>query len=939
MIASSELSAEFLPAREDAGADVLDQTCINLVIGDVTPVSRIGRYELLRKLGEGGMGAVYLARDPDTGASVALKVLSDACLNLPEARSRFEKEARLLKKAENPFLANMLELGTDGSTRFLVMEFVPGGDLRRWLKERPQVEEDTALEIIGDLCRALLPVHAQGMVHRDIKPENILLSEFPASGRPSIKLTDFGLARQIDQSESLKLTRTGALLGTPYYMAPEQFKGTGEFTAATDIYALGITLYELLAGRRPFQASDPILLATAHCFDLPPDLRKFAPHVTEGTMRLVTRMLAKNPAERPRDAAALLEEIAERQRGGLASLDLHPLLPEHNPAQLLEANFEWQLESSAEDLWPLVSNTDRFNRAAGIPPVTYDIVSDDEGNPQKFGHFRLGGVAVRWKEHPFEWIEGRRFSILREFPTGPFVWFLSIVELQPRIQGGTILKHQVRILPRNLAGRLLARLEVGIKGKRNLDRIYRRIDHTLSAHAANRIDPFEQPRAASRLQTRRRQQLLDGLRDAGICDRVVGCLEDLLAHAAPQELARIRPNAVARQHGLDEQEFVTACLQGTRLGLLTMHWELLCPSCRIASDARDTLREIDQHAHCEACQFDFAVDFGTSIELVFRAHPEVRLSDARVYCNGGPGNFPHVAAQIHLAPRERMVVPLALEAGRYVLRGPRLPYTIPLEVNAREGAQSASLRCAPSGREPMAVLRAGSQQLTIDNQFSETQLIRIERLVARTDVLSSADATAHPLFRTLFPHEVLAPGRLVNLAVTTFLVVQLDGLEGVFQENGDAAAWSLLQDYDRSVARSLIARGGTIIREQTGLVLATFPDAAAAIDAARGTAIELHSRLPGREWSLSGALHRGSALVTTDRQQIQYFGAAIQEVLRLAREARPGCFHVSATLQADPAVMDLSGSQLQNDAERDLSSCGSGSVARFSTYLPPLTRV
>jgi serine/threonine protein kinase len=129
-------------------------------------VRQLGRYEVVRKLGEGGMGAVFLARDTATGEQVALKVLSDACLKQPGAFERFEKEARLLEEAHNPHIANMLDLGSDGDTRFLVMEFVDGCDLRRWLDNRGQLDETTALDIVSDLCRALSSIHSRGMVHQ-----------------------------------------------------------------------------------------------------------------------------------------------------------------------------------------------------------------------------------------------------------------------------------------------------------------------------------------------------------------------------------------------------------------------------------------------------------------------------------------------------------------------------------------------------------------------------------------------------------------------------------------------------------------------------------------------------------------------------------------------------------------------------------------------------
>lgn len=900
--------------------EALDKTCINALppkVQQPAMARKLGRYEVVRKLGEGGMGAVFLAIDTSTGEQVALKVLSEACLRQPGAFERFEKEARLLEEAHNPHIANMLDVGSDGETRFLVMEFVDGCDLRRWLDTREQLDETTALDIVGDLCRALSSIHSRGMVHRDIKPENVLVCKSDGPGRPVVKLTDFGLARHVNQSDSLKLTQTGALLGTPYYMAPEQFKGTGEVSAATDVYALGITLFELLSGRRPFTASDPIKLATAHCFDMPPDLRKLAASVTDGVADLVLRMLSKNPANRPPDAASLLEEILQLQSGRAAQLVLHPTLPDHDAAKVLVATFEWELASAPADLWPYVSNTDRFNQAAGIPPVAYEIVREDNGKVRKFGQFRMAGMTIRWEEHPFEWVEGHRFSILREFATGPFVWFLSTVEMQDRPEGGTHLKHHVKILPRSLAGRMLAGLEVGIKGRRNLDRIYRRIDATIgaSSQSQNVIDHFQTPAGPSRVQRLRLRSLLDELRAAGVSDAIVAAFQNLLTNSAPQDLARLRPYAVARRFGLPEREVVDAFLHGVRHGLLTMSWDLICPACRLAADAKQTLREIDQHANCSACQADFKVDFGSSIELVFKAHPEIRTADSKLYCNGGPGNFPHVVAQVTLEPGERLLLTLSLDSGSYLVRGPRLPYTVPIEIDSCEGVRHGSIRCVPGlNRQPSVLLRSGHQQLTLENSFADRQLIRIERNVRRTDALTAAEATSLPLFRRQFPHETLDPDQLIQLATSTFLVVQLDHLDEVFRNHGDSGAYSRVREFVQAATRRVHLNAGSVIDEQPGLLLANFPDVVAAYQTVRETLKDLVSRHPEHHSSLSGSIHRGSALVTSDRSGIRYFGATVNDTVKLSRRSPVGKLLLTYDAWSDP-----------------------GAVATLADHLEPLT--
>ena len=899
----------------------LEKTCVSSVPVQVrSPVpatlerTKFGRYEVLKKLGEGGMGVVYHAIDIAAGQEVALKVLSAGFLSQPDALRRFEKEARLLEEAKNPHVANLIDVGMEGDLRYLVMEFVQGGDLRHWMKKAEIVDETSSLEIIGDLCRALVTAHAKGMVHRDIKPENVLLDDRDSSQRPVVKLTDFGLARHVDQTESLKLTQTGALLGTPYYMSPEQFTGAQEISPATDVYALGVTFFELMTGRRPFTASDPIQLATAHCFDTPPDVRTMNPRLSDAAADLVRRMLAKHPGQRPPDASAVLEEILRLQSGDSSAFVVHPALPPHDLSKLYTAEFEWELESTAEALWPFVSNTDRFNQAAGLPAVTYESTTDPDGRAHKFGQFRLAGLTVKWEEHPFEWIEGQRFSVLREFPAGPFVWFMSTVELAPMPSGKTRLKHLVKIQPRGMIGRMLAQFEVGAKGKRNLNRIYRRIDATVSGRlSASRVtDAFAETTSLKRVQQQRLEQRLEAWAAAGTSPQIVDTFNELIRNSAPQDLARIQPYVVAHRFDLPANDVVDACLRAVPLGLLTLHWDIICPSCRLAADVKSTLREIEEHANCSACQLKFDIEFGRSLELVFRTHPDVRSVDAKKYCAGGPGNFPHVVAQVRLSPSERVLLPLSLKTGSYIARGPILPYAVPIEVEADSGPRHGQIRCVPgTNRTPLTLMRAGHQNLALENFFPNEQLIRIERTASRSQALTAARATALPVFRELFPEQTLSPGRLVEIATSNFLAIQIARYEDLFDEMSDSKAYAVFQDFQRIVERQIQRQGGSVLERTAGTILACFDDPVVALN----TVVELPSLFVaelGWKRSLSGALHKGAALVTGDRHDVKYFGATINRTRQLARDADSDQLFLTPEIWADPGVMAAYQSEIRS---------------------------
>jgi Protein kinase domain/WD domain, G-beta repeat len=255
--------------------------------------AQVGPYRIVRELARGGMGAVYEVEHEATGARYALKTLRFEALGDAQARRRFAREALALAEVHHPHVVRVHAADLEASPPYLVQALLPGGSLRDRLREGPLPAAEAA-QIAIKLTGALAAVHARGVLHRDLKPDNVLLDD---RGEP--RLTDFGLAKRPD-GESQRLTKTGALLGTPAYMAPEQ--GAGEpCDERTDIYGLAAMLYALLSGRPPFEAPSLINLLDAVLHRAPQPL----PAEVPGPLRaVVTRALAKRPDERYPDMAA-----------------------------------------------------------------------------------------------------------------------------------------------------------------------------------------------------------------------------------------------------------------------------------------------------------------------------------------------------------------------------------------------------------------------------------------------------------------------------------------------------------------------------------------------------------------------------------------------------------------------------------------------------------
>ncbi|MDA1014681.1 MAG: protein kinase [Planctomycetota bacterium] len=874
------------------------------------PPTQLGRFRIIEELGKGGMGTVYRAEDLADGSIVALKTQHAHIAASPRARGRFLKETRLLARLNNPYVTRLIEVNEDRGILFFALEFVEGESAADHLKQHGAFDEPRALAIFRDVARALIDAHEQGIVHRDVKPENILLvrSESADPSAPHAKLADFGLARQIEQSESLNLTTEGSILGTPLYMSPEQCSGSKEIDARSDVYAMGATLFHLLAGRPPFKANSVTQIIGLHLNEPPPPLVGIDAKLSDRVARIVMKSLAKDPNDRFQNAAEFLEEVDRLVRGESTSIAVHPQLPPAAEQQkFMEFKFSWDLQASPAELWPYASNTDRFNRAMGLPAARFrSEPCPATGGVRRYGETKIASMWIRWEEHPFEWIEGRRFGVLREFSHGPFAWFISTTELSERPTGGTKLTHAFRILPSGWLGRLVTKMQMGRQTQRSLERVYRHIDRIVcDSRAKPRLaDAFEDPVKLSASRLRRLDERVAGVVSAGVQPTAIERLQQFLVEAPDLEVDRIRPIALAKRLGLEANELIDACLVCAKHGVLRMLWDVVCPVCRVASEVRNTLKVIEAHAHCEACNLDFDSDFSEAVELIFSVHPEIRSVTTGTYCVGGPGLFPHVVAQSRIRSQERIHWALTLKAGAYRVRSPQLPYVLNLQVDP--GGETRQWDCTLGTERPRESppLRSGRQSISFNNDSPHELQIRIERTVARDDALTAARAASLARFREMFPGEVLTLGQLANVARVTFLAVELGAVDELYASRGDGETFAVIHDCLRLIDDRVREAGGAVVKIVGNGVLASFNDPA--------DALALSLSLPDvfrKSKSTAGlppriAIHCGDAMLTTMNDRLDYFGQSVNTVFRALERAGDWELLLTQSVADDPVVAD-----------------------------------
>lgn len=260
-----------------------------------------GRYEIIRGIGSGGMAKVYLAYDLILNREVAVKILRFDFQNDPKALQRFQREALAASEIVHPNVVEIYDIGEDHGLQYIVMEYVKGTDLKTYIYENAPISFDKAVDIMQQILSAVAVAHQHRIIHRDLKPQNILIN-----GAGECKITDFGIAVALSETS---ITQTSTLLGSVHYLSPEQARGANA-TPQSDIYALGIILYELLTGKVPFDGESAVSIALKHFQEEIPSVRKVNPNIPQALENVIFKATAKDPNERYRSVNEMSEDLS-----------------------------------------------------------------------------------------------------------------------------------------------------------------------------------------------------------------------------------------------------------------------------------------------------------------------------------------------------------------------------------------------------------------------------------------------------------------------------------------------------------------------------------------------------------------------------------------------------------------------------------------------------
>jgi adenylate cyclase len=544
-----------------------------------------------------------------------------------------------------------------------------------------------------------------------------------------------------------------------------------------------------------------------------------------------------------------------------------------------------------EELWPFVANTDRMDRAVGLPPAHFTRLQRVEGGEEHLGEYRLlGRTLVRWIEHPFEWEWPQRYAVVREYQRGPLVRYYGGAELVPT-GTGTRIRVFSEFTPRRRGFAPLVRFGIGPITIRRACRQYRAIAAYLTGRLASPFPTLARQRAQADVV--RLDAQIAQLRAEGAPSLPTLALRRLLAEAADEDVAGMRPLELAARWGLDPRQTLETFLRATLVGLLVVRWELLCPGCRGVRAKAAHLRDLAASNRCPACNLHVVADIDEAIEARFYPDPAIRSAEVGTYCVGGPMNTPHRLAHRPLPPGASHEWHLDLAAGRYVFRSPQSGASADLLVECASGADRAAVAITATALEPATLaVRAGRVAIGATNTLPHPATIALDDARWAQHGTTPSKLLTLPAFHAFFSAEALAPGVELAIGRVGLLFTDLAGSTALYERAGDARAFRLVGEHFALLQAAIEAAGGALVKTIGDAVMASFPDGRTALLAALAIQRDIR-RLDTQGLAAPATLvkvgvHAGACYAVTLNERLDYFGTAVNLAARAQREAAGG---------------------------------------------------
>lgn len=569
-------------------------------------------------------------------------------------------------------------------------------------------------------------------------------------------------------------------------------------------------------------------------------------------------------------------------------------------------HFEWKLtlKSTPEQLWQFIADTDRLNHDFGLSAIQrLDHLGEIVNNRRHASQIILGRFVQEWIEEPFQWVRPYHYHTRRNYLRGFFSYISQQVDLQPLPQGGTSVHYQIWALPRR---RIFAYFIRASLGKMPVERAFTDYDAHIQAQKDQpAVAPFVMPQRVVFAEggKARLQQLQQALIDAGAALNVTRKLIDYLSTADDLNVATLKPYELAAHWNLPRRDVLETFLLATRVGILDMTWDLLCPHCRGAKSRVSQFQDITNTIYCDVCHIDYEANFEQSVELTFHPNASIRRITAAEFCVGGPEVTPHIIVQQLLQAGETRSIKPQMGAGRYRLRAQADEGGMYIRAMPKENAMLHLYVSQLSTWQPNEPYIQPNAALLIENDTPHEKLIMLEHLAWSDYAVTAADVTTKQVYRDLFSSEALRPDAQIAVSRLTIVFTDLRGSTALYEQIGDAPAFGrVLSHFD--VLRSAVReQDGTIVKTIGDAVMAVFRQPDQALRAMLNAVEDMQKLTPDPQpLNLRVGIHVGKCIAVNMNDKLDYFGTNVNIAARLEGQSNGGDIVISEAVYQDPNV-------------------------------------
>lgn len=539
--------------------------------------------------------------------------------------------------------------------------------------------------------------------------------------------------------------------------------------------------------------------------------------------------------------------------------------------------WDWQLASTPQELWYLVSDTNRLFKSIKLPSVqpadiSYEVKKD---------HLQLSYDSINysdaWIEEPYEWEFPYRLGVNRNYRNGPYKEVKVQIDLFPN-RSGTKVQYQVWIKPGNALLSYFGILKLKTLIRRRLKKYFKTCDEL----CRKKWLPYNQE-AEKKLQTGSQKRLknisTNIIHQTGRAD-IVAELIDFIKRADEIDLQHIKPLKLARQWHAEPNNVLQVFLHSVKEGLLNFNWNLTCPNCRKIQKTCKTLNEIHEPIYCYGCNEEFNVNFNRSVQLSFKPNPLIRKISGKSYALSDPQKSPHIVIQQYLKPGQRRYVKTQLENGIYHLKASNAEGEATLIVS-KDGQDTVKVRLTELGIEGEAQI-VNQPNLILENNTQKDQLFTIEKAAWDPEEVSAAHVTSLQVFRDLFAHEVLRKGEKIAVDQLTLMFTDLFNSTGMYHEEGDNHAVGRVIEHFDVLHQAIAKEEGAIVKTIGDSVMAVFSNPVQAFKAfANAQNIISKDKRFDKSLKLKAGIHHGSCVAVNLNSKIDYFGSTVNMASRL----------------------------------------------------------